>query len=253
MALAIDLHGKVALVTGGGRGIGRAVAVSLAEAGASVCVTARTKDQLEETAELIRAKGRTALAVSADAIDAQAVSEVLERTIANFGNLHLLVNNAGMRLHKPIINTGEAEYDRLMDTNVKSMFLFTKIAGKHFINQNYGRIVNMASVGAFVAGPDQAVYSASKAAIAQFTKATAIEWARYNIRVNAVAPGWTRTEMIKDLSEDEQKLSRYLKALPQRRLGEPEEIASMVAFLCSDLSSYMTGSVVVIDGGLTIP
>lgn len=253
MALAIDLHGKVALVTGGGRGIGRAVAVSLAEAGASVCVTARTKDQLEETAELIRAKGRTALAVSADAIDAQAVSEVLERTIANFGNLHLLVNNAGTRLHKPIINTGEAEYDRLMDTNVKSMFLFTKIAGKHFINQNYGRIVNMASVGAFVAGPDQAVYSASKAAIAQFTKATAIEWARYNIRVNAVAPGWTRTEMIKDLSEDEQKLSRYLKALPQRRLGEPEEIASMVAFLCSDLSSYMTGSVVVIDGGLTIP
>ena len=253
MALAIDLHGKVALVTGGGRGIGRAVAVSLAEAGASVCVTARTKDQLEETAELIRAKGRTALAVSADAIDAQAVSEVLERTIANFGNLHLLVNNAGTRLHKPIIDTGEAEYDRLMDTNVKSMFLFTKIAGKHFINQNYGRIVNMASVGAFVAGPDQAVYSASKAAIAQFTKATAIEWARYNIRVNAVAPGWTRTEMIKDLSEDEQKLSRYLKALPQRRLGEPEEIASMVAFLCSDLSSYMTGSVVVIDGGLTIP
>ena len=253
MALAIDLHGKVALVTGGGRGIGRAVAVSLAEAGASVCVTARTKDQLEETAELIRAKGRTALAVSADAIDAQAVSEVLERIIANFGNLHLLVNNAGTRLHKPIIDTGEAEYDRLMDTNVKSMFLFTKIAGKHFINQNYGRIVNMASVGAFVAGPDQAVYSASKAAIAQFTKATAIEWARYNIRVNAVAPGWTRTEMIKDLSEDEQKLSRYLKALPQRRLGEPEEIASMVAFLCSDLSSYMTGSVVVIDGGLTIP
>ena len=253
MAIRIDLDGKVALVTGGGRGIGRAVALSLAEAGADVCATARTESQIEKTAEMVRAKGRSALAIPADATDAKAVSDVVDRTIREMGGLHLLINNAGTRLHKPLVNTSEEEYDRLMDTNVKSMFLFTKAAGKHFITQKYGQVVNMASVGAFVAGPDQSIYNASKATVAHFTKAMAIEWARHNIRVNAVAPGWIRTDMIKDLREDEQKLSRYMKAIPQRRLGEPDEIAPLVAFLCSELSAYMTGTVVVIDGGLMIP
>jgi 2-deoxy-D-gluconate 3-dehydrogenase len=121
------------------------------------------------------------------------------------------------------------------------------------VAKRYGRVVNMASVGAYVAAPNQAIYHASKAAVAHLTKATAIEWARHNITVNAVAPGWIRTELIRHLSDDQEKLSRYLKAVPLRRLGEPEEIAPLVAFLASDLAAFMTGSVVVIDGGLMIP
>jgi 2-deoxy-D-gluconate 3-dehydrogenase len=253
MPLKIDLEGRVAIVTGGGRGIGRSVALRLAEAGADVCVTARTESQLRETADRIRACGRSALAVAADASDAAAVSRVVERARQELGGLHLLVNNAGMELAKPLLDTAEDEYDRLMATNVKSMFLFTKAAGPHFIGQKFGRIVNMASVGAFTAAPNQSVYHLSKAAVAHFTRAMAIEWARHGIAVNAVAPGWTRTELISHLLEDREKLARYLKSIPMRRLGEPDDIAPMVAFLCSDLAAYMTGAVVVIDGGLIVP
>ena len=253
MAIEIDLKGMVALVTGAGRGIGRAVALSLARAGADVCLTARSVRQLEATADRVRAEGRSALVLPADATNAAAVAGVVDGCVEKMGGLQVLVNNAGTRLLKPLVDMSEEEYDRLMDTNLKSMFLFSRSAGKHFIAQRYGRVVNMASVSAFVSGSNQAIYNAGKAAIAHFTKAMAIEWARHDIRVNAVAPGWIRTDMIKDLRENDEKLSHYLKALPQRRLGEPEEVAPMVAFLCSDLSAYMTGSVIVIDGGLMIP
>lgn len=253
MSLKIDLKGKVAIVTGGGRGIGRSVALRLAEAGADVCVTARTDTQLQETADRIRAAGRSALAIAADATDGAAVSRVVAKTLQELGGLHLLINNAGMELAKPLLDTEEEEYDRLVATNVKSMFLFTKAVGPHFIDQKFGRIVNMASVGAFTAAPNQSVYHLSKAAVAHFTRAMAIEWARHGIAVNAVAPGWTQTELISHLLEDREKLNRYLKAIPMRRLGEPDEIAPMVAFLCSGLASYMTGTVVVIDGGLMVP
>lgn len=253
MAIEIDLFGKVALVTGAGRGIGRAVALSLAEAGADVCVTARTKSEIAETAEIVRAMGRSALALPADATNGKAISNVVAGTIEKLGDLHLLINNAGTDFFRPLVEISEEEYDRLMAVNVKSMFLFTKAVGKYFIQQKFGAVVNMASVGAYVAAPYQSVYHASKAAVAHFTKAMAIEWARYNIRVNAVAPGWIRTGLINDLLQDENKLNRYVKAIPQRRLGEPDEIAPLVVFLCSDLSAYMTGSVVVIDGGLMIP
>lgn len=249
----IDLKGKVAIVTGGGRGIGRAVALHLAEAGANVVVTARSENELKTTADLISKKGGAAIAIPADATDGAAVAGVVQETVQKMGGLHVLINNAGMELAKPLLETSEEEYERLMATNVKSMFLFTKAVGPHFMAQRFGRIVNMASVGAFVAAPNQAVYHMSKSAVAHFTKAMAIEWARFGICINAVAPGWTRTELIAHLLADADKLSRYEKAIPLRRIGEPEEIAPMVAFLCSDFASYMTGTVVVIDGGLMIP
>lgn len=131
--------------------------------------------------------------------------------------------------------------------------LFSQAAGRHMIEQKFGRIVNLASTGAFIAGPGQSLYHASKAACAHFTRAVAIEWARYNVTVNALAPGWIRTGLISHLTGDPEKLARYLKAIPMRRLGEPEEIASMVVFLCSELASYITGSIMVVDGGLMIP
>ncbi|MEN6488094.1 MAG: SDR family NAD(P)-dependent oxidoreductase, partial [Smithella sp.] len=199
MAIEIALSGKVALVTGAGRGIGKAIALALAKAGADVCVTARTESQINETAEEIRQMGRRALAVPADATNAAAVASVVEKTVAELGGLQILVNNAGMEMPKTLMDTSEAEYDTVMNTNVKSMFLFTKAACAHIFAQNYGKIVNVASVGAFIAAPGQAVYHASKAAVAHLTKATAMEMVRYNINVNAVAPGWIRTELIKHL------------------------------------------------------
>ena len=253
MAIQINLEGKVALVTGGGRGIGRAIALALAEAGADVCVTARTERQIQETAEMIRKMGRSALPVSADATDAAAVSSIVNKTIRELGGLNILINNAGIALTKPLLDFSETDYDQVMAINMKSMFHFTKAVGAHLISQRSGCVVNITSVGAFVAAANQAIYHASKAAVAHFTKAMAIEWARYNIRVNAVAPGWIRTKMTADLQKNQEKLSRYLKNIPLRRLGEPSEIASLVPFLCSDLASFMTGAVVVVDGGLMIP
>jgi NAD(P)-dependent dehydrogenase (short-subunit alcohol dehydrogenase family) len=253
MAIGIDLSGKVALVTGSGRGIGKAIALALAQAGADVCVTARTEAQIEETAKEIRKVGRVALAITGDATNEDAVLDIVGGAVAELGGLHILINNAGMELAKPLMATDSGEYDRVMDTNVKSMYLFSKAAGTHFIGQKYGRIVNVASVGAYIAAPGQAIYHASKAAVAHLTKAMAIELARHNINVNAIAPGWIRTDLISHLLNDEAMLSRYVKGIPLRRIGEAAEIGSLVAFLCSDLASYMTGSVVVIDGGLMIP
>lgn len=253
MAIEIALSGKVALVTGAGRGIGKAIALALAKAGADVCVTARTESQINETAEEIRQMGRRALAVPADATNAAAVASVVEKTVAELGGLQILVNNAGMEMPKTLMDTSEAEYNTVMDTNVKSMFLFTKAACTHLIAQKYGKIVNVASVGAYIAAPGQAVYHASKAAVAHLTKATAMEMVRYNINVNAVAPGWIRTELIKHLLENEAMLNKYLKGIPMRRLGEPEDVAPLVAFLCSDLASYITGTVMFVEGGITIP
>jgi NAD(P)-dependent dehydrogenase (short-subunit alcohol dehydrogenase family) len=252
MSLEINLEGKVAIVTGAGRGIGRSVAVALAKAGADICVTARTEEQINQTAELVRSQNRKAVAVSADAAVASSVEGVVEKTIAELGGVHLLINNAGVLLPKSLLETSEAEFDRVMDTNVKSMFHFTKTVGPHFISNNYGRIVNIASVGAFIAAPSRSTYHTSKGAVVMFTKSMAIEWARHNILINAVAPGYIETDIISHISSDETKLSQYLKAIPLRRLGKVEEMAQLVAFLCSDLASYMTGSVVVADGGLLI-
>ncbi|MDH7479670.1 MAG: glucose 1-dehydrogenase [Syntrophomonadaceae bacterium] len=249
MALTIDLSGKVALVTGGGRGIGRAAALALAEAGADVAVAARTRAQIEETCSLIQGIGRRSLAFSVDVTKKAEVVAMVEETVKSLGRIDILVNNAGVARPAPLLEYPETDWDLVMDTNVKGMFLCTQAVGRYLVAQKYGKVINIASTGGEMAGPYNAAYHASKAAAILFTKSVALEWIRHNINVNAIGPGFVDTQLLADFT-DEKSMSARLKAIPQRRLARAEEIAPLVVFLASDLSSYMVGEHVIVDGGL---
>jgi len=252
MGIEISLDGKAAVVTGAGRGIGKSVALTLADAGADVVLAARTTSQLEETAEEIRARGGKALPIRTDVTDKNSVEKLMAGSLDTFGGLHILVNNAATMAPKPLLDQSEDEWDRVMAVNLKSVFLCTQAAGRHMVQQRYGKIVNMASTGGEAAGPMNASYHASKAGIILFTKSVALEWIRYNININAVGPGFVDTDLVDQFIQKGTRENR-LKGIPIRRFAEPQEIANLVLFLASDLSSYMVGEHVIIDGGMTIP
>ncbi len=248
MSLSIDLSGKVAIVTGAGRGIGRAIALLLAEAGADVVVASRTLSQVEETRNLILDKGRKSLAFAIDVTQKKSVIAMVEETVKNLGGVHILVNNAGIISRGPLLDCSEETWDSVMNINVKGIFLCTQAVGKYMIEQKYGKIVNITSTGGEMASPNNAVYHASKAAAILFTKAMALEWIRYNININAIGPGFVSTELLD--SRTEKSKQQVMKAIPMRRFADPEEIAPLAVFLASDLSNYMVGEHVIIDGGL---
>jgi NAD(P)-dependent dehydrogenase (short-subunit alcohol dehydrogenase family) len=252
MPIEIDLSGKVAVVTGAGRGIGRSTAVALAEAGAHVVLAARTLSQLEEAALQIRSKGRRALPIPTDVTEKESVKKLMSSAYDQMGGLHILVNNAAIMAPGPLMEQTEEAWDRVMAVNLKGVFLCTQAAGHYMIKQQYGKVINMASTGGVIAGPRNAAYHASKAAIIHFTRSVAIEWIRHNINVNAVGPGTVDTELVDQFIQGV-KRETMLKGIPIRRFADPEEIANIVAFLASDLSNYMVGEHVIIDGGLTIP
>ena len=252
MALKIDLNSKVAVVTGAGRGIGKAIAIALAQAGADVVLAARTASQLENTAEEIRSKGRQGLAVPTDVTRKEDVNRLMKTAIDQLGGLHILVNNAAIMAPASLMEQTEKDWDKVMSVNLKAYFICTQAAGRHMIEQKYGKIVNMASTGGVIAGPKNASYHSSKAAIIHFTRSVAIEWIKYNINVNAVGPGVVDTELVDQFI---QKGSRelMLKGVPIKRFADPAEIANLVVFLASDLAGYIVGEHIIIDGGLTIP
>jgi len=252
MAIEIDLKGKVAVVTGAGRGIGKAIAIAMAEAGADVVLAARTAAQLEKTAEEIRSKGGQGLPVPTDVTSKKAVDRLMSTAIDQLGCLHILVNNAAIMSPASLMEQTENDWDKVMAVNVKAYFLCTQAAGRYMIEQKYGKIINMASTGGVIAGPKNASYHSSKAAIIHFTRSVAIEWIKYNINVNAVGPGVVDTELVDQFI---QKGSRelMLKGVPIKRFADPAEIANLVVFLASDLADYIVGEHVIIDGGLTIP
>jgi 2-deoxy-D-gluconate 3-dehydrogenase len=252
MAIEIDLKGKVAVVTGAGRGIGKAIAIAMAEAGADVVLAARTAAQLETTAEEIRSKGGQGLPVPTDVTSKKAVDRLMSTAVDQLGCLHILVNNAAIMSPASLMEQTENDWDKVMAVNVKAYFLCTQAAGRYMIEQKYGKIINMASTGGVIAGPKNASYHSSKAAIIHFTRSVAIEWIKYNINVNAVGPGVVDTELVDQFI---QKGSRelMLKGVPIKRFADPAEIANLVVFLASDLADYIVGEHVIIDGGLTIP
>lgn len=245
------LDGRAALVTGGGRGIGRAIALALAEAGADVALCARTQKQLEATARDIEARGRRALALPCDVRRSAEVEATVERTVKELGKLDILVNNAGIMFNNWLVDTSEKNWHDVLDTNLTSVFLFCKHAGKHMIARKSGSVINVASAAGVAASPRQAPYHASKAGIILFTRSLALEWNRFHIRVNAICPGFIETEMTKAVHAVPKFREDFVKRIPMRRFGRAEEIGPLAVYLASDASSYVTGEFILVDGGVT--
>ena len=245
----MSLEGKVAVVTGGGRGIGRAIALALADAGADVAVAvSRDVAAAEAVADEIRAKGRKAIARQTDVSNAEQAEALVAAAVEELGRIDNLVNNAGITRDMLIMRLSEEDWDAVIDVNLKGTYNCTKSAVKRMVRQRSGRIVNVTSVNGISGAPGQANYAASKAGMIGLTKSVAKEVGARGITCNAVAPGYIKTQMTESLSEE--LTGAVLKMVPLGRLGEPEDVAGVVNFLCSDAASYVTGQVLVVDGGL---
>jgi 3-oxoacyl-[acyl-carrier protein] reductase len=243
------LEGQVALVTGGGRGIGRATVLALAGEGAAVAVNySRSREEAEAVAAQVGAVGGRAAALQADVSDAAQVERLIEETLERFGRLDLLINDAGITRDNLLLRMGEAEWDAVLDVNLKGTFLCTKAALRRMLRQKSGRIVNVTSVVGISGQAGQANYAASKAGIIGFTKSVAREVASRGILVNAVAPGYIETQMTDALPAEHRET--LLRQVPLGRIGQPEDVAGVILFLCSPQASYITGQVLVVDGGL---
>lgn len=245
----IDLKGKQALVTGGSRGIGKAIALSLAQAGANVVITySRSSEAAEEVVRLIEQQGVKGIAIQADVIDFTKAEEVISWMTDEWGSLDILVNNAGITRDNLILRMSEEQWDEVIETNLKSIFNYSKAAVKPMMRNRGGSIINISSVVGLTGNAGQCNYAASKAGIIGFTKSFARELASRNIRANVVAPGYIKTEMTEELGE--KVLEMIQQETPLGRAGNPEEIASAVCFLASDAASYITGDVLRVDGGM---
>ncbi|RJP66983.1 MAG: 3-oxoacyl-[acyl-carrier-protein] reductase [Candidatus Abyssobacteria bacterium SURF_17] len=245
-----QLDGKIAIITGGSRGIGRSIAVALALEGATVVVCSRNLDSNRDTAEYIKSLGGNARCHRVDVTDPDSVSILVEDVLKEYGRIDILVNNAGVTADNLLLRLKEADWDKVVDTNLKGTFNCTKAVVRAMLKQRSGKIINIASVVGIVGNPGQANYCASKAGVIGLTKSVARELGSRNITANCVAPGFIRTKMTDALPEKARE--EMLKLIPLGRLGEPEDVAEIVKFLASPAADYITGEVIRADGGMAM-
>jgi len=245
-----NLNNKIALITGAGRGIGQAIALKLAADGADTAIVDLKPEFCAETCDKVRALGRRAWAYGADVSKAASVEETVAKVLADCGKVDILVNNAGITKDTLLMRMSEADWDAVLDINLKGTFLFTKALAREFVKQRSGRIVNIASVIGLVGNAGQCNYGASKAGVIGFTKSVARELASRSVTCNAVAPGFIETKMTAGLSEELRQ--KMMANIPLRRLGSPEDVANAVHFLASDQAAYITGQVLTVDGGMVM-
>jgi len=249
LADMFSVQGKVALVTGASRGLGKAMALGLAKAGAKLIITSTTQTNLQETVEAIESEGAEVMALGCDQSDYGQIDAVFAAIAERYGRLDILVNNAGTIARAPAEQTLDDDWHRVIDTNLNGVFKFCRGAGKMMLEQGSGKIINIASLLTFSGGITVPAYAASKGAVGQLTKALANEWANRNIQVNAIAPGYFETDNTANLRADEQRFDSISARIPTGRWGKPEDLAGATLFLSSQASDYVNGHILLVDGG----
>jgi NAD(P)-dependent dehydrogenase (short-subunit alcohol dehydrogenase family) len=244
-----DLTNRTAVVIGATSGIGKAIALGLADAGADVVPTGRRTALVEEAAREVEARGRRSLVITADVADADSIQSLADAVLRAFGNVDILVNAAGRVIRRPTLEVSDAEWEEILDTNVTGMLRACRAFGRHMIERRYGRIINIGSLTSVVALHEVAAYGASKAAVAALTKSLAVEWAPHGVCVNAILPGVIRTALNEGLLDGTDRGRELLIRTPMRRFGFPEEMAGAAVFLASEAASFVTGHLLAVDGG----
>ena len=246
-----ELKGKKVLITGGSKGIGKDAALAFARLGAHVVITGRNTADLQAATDELRSIQPECFCLAADMQDVQSIYRMVDETIAKLGGLDILVNNAGINIAKPAFEVTEEDWDRVLDTNLKGTFFCSQRAGKHMAANGGGRIINMVSQMAFVGYIKRSAYCSSKGGAVQLTKALAIEWAPYGIKVNAVAPTFVETDLTKKMFEDREFYQDVLRRIPLGQLAQVSDITGAVLFLASDMANFITGETIRVDGGWT--